>query len=273
VSDSEVRADAHLLHFDRFEGISHGISTRHGGVSDPPYQSLNLGFSTPDDEARVAENRRRFATALGIAPDLLVSAHLTHGTDVAVFRADSPASWPREWLPVRAGSARFCWVFETDGVVSNAPDLTFFLTAADCTPILFWDRVRGVIGAAHAGWRGTARGISGNVISAMASSFGSNPADVVVGIGPSMGPCCYTVGHEVVDTFSESGISPVLVAEHGAIRLDLWESNRKQLVDAGVPFDSIEIMGLCTGCHVSDFFSHRAEGGRTGRMACAIGRG
>jgi polyphenol oxidase len=273
VSEPEVRVDTTLLYFDRFEGIRHGISTRHGGVSHRPYDSLNLGFSTPDDEARVAENRRRFATALDVAPDSLLTAHLTHGIDVAAFDADSPDRWPRSWLPVRAGSARFSWVFETDGVVSNVPNLTFFLTAADCTPILFWDRVHGVIGAAHAGWRGTARGISGNVIRTMTSAFGTNPADVVVGIGPSMGPCCYTVGHEVVDTFSESGIDPVLVVELGARRLDLWESNRRQLMDSGVRSDSIEIMGLCTGCHVSDFFSHRAEAGRTGRMACAIGRG
>jgi len=86
-----------------------------------------------------------------------------------------------------------------------------------------------------------------------------------------MGPCCYTVGTDVIDAFSASGIDPVLVSDEGPARLDLWESNRHQILDAGVPADSIETMGLCTGCHVSSFFSHRAEAGRTGRMAVAIG--
>lgn len=271
MSQPEVQAGPDLLQFDLFTGIRHGISTRHGGVSGPPYESLNLGFSTPDDEARVAENRARFARSLGITPEALTTAHLTHGSEVAVFLAGSPDSWSRSWHPVRPGSDRFAWVFEADAVVSNVSGLTFLLTAADCTPILFLDRARAVVGAAHAGWRGTARGIAGNVIRQMTRSFGTDPADVVVGIGPSMGPCCYTVGDEVVNAFETFGTHPVTVADGDALRLNLWSSNRAQLLAAGVPSSSIETMGLCTGCHVSDFFSHRAEAGRTGRMAGAIG--
>jgi polyphenol oxidase len=268
-----VRADIDLLRFDLFAGIRHGISTRHGGTSDPPYDSLNLGYSTPDSEDCVAENRSRFATALGISRDTLVTAHLTHGSDVAVFDADSPDSWPMEWRRVRPGSQRFTWVFDADAVIGTAPSLTFLLTAADCTPILFWDPVRAVVGAAHAGWRGTARGIAGNVVRAMTRSFGTDASDVIAGIGPSMGPCCYAVGNDVVDSFGGFGMDPALIEDPDEIRLDLWESNRRQLLAAGVPYGSIGIMGLCTGCHVFDFFSHRAEAGRTGRMAGAIGRG
>jgi YfiH family protein len=247
------------------------MSTRHGGVSAAPYESLNLGYSTPDSEESVTENRARFMQAVGAAPDNMMTAHLTHGNQVALFDATRPEQWPRARHPVRAGSARSTWVFQTDGVVSNVPGLSFLLTAADCTPLLFLDRARGVVGAAHAGWRGTARGIAGNVVRAMTQSFGTDPGDVVAGIGASMGPCCYTVGSDVIDTFTASGIEPVLVTDDGPTRLDLWESNRRQLLDAGIPPDSIETMGLCTGCHVSTFFSHRAEAGRTGRMAVAIG--
>jgi YfiH family protein len=201
----------------------------------------------------------------------LTTAHLTHGNEVAVFDAETPDSWPRAWHPVRVGSQRFTWVFQTDAVISNVPGLTFLLTAADCTPILFWDPVHDVVGAAHAGWRGTAAGIAGNVVAEMTRAFQTDPADVVAGIGPSMGPCCYTVGHEVVETFERFGTHPVLLQDGDSVRLDLWESNRIQLLAAGVLAGSIETMGLCTGCHVSDFFSHRAEAGRTGRMAGAIG--
>ncbi len=266
-----MQAELDLLRYDLFAGIRHGISTRHGGISDPPYDSLNLGFSTLDDEECVAENRSNFARALGITSVELTTAHLTHGSDVAVFDATTPDDWPRAWHPVRAGSRRFTWVFEADAVISNVTGLTFLLTAADCTPIFFLDRLRGVVGAAHAGWRGTARGIAGHVVRHMTRSFGTYPADLVAGIGPSMGPCCYTVGREVVDAFETFGTRPALVANGDSVRLDLWESNRVQLQAAGVPSDSIETMGLCTGCHVSDFFSHRAEQGRTGRMAGAIG--
>jgi YfiH family protein len=268
-----VRAEIDLLQFELFAGVRHGISTRHGGVSRRPYDTLNLGYSTPDDEDHVVENRARFSDAVGATPDTLMTAHLTHGTEISVFSAARSDRWPRAHYPVRAGSHRSAWVFETDGVVGDVTGLTFLLTAADCTPVLFWDRSQGVVGAAHAGWRGTARGIMGNVIRAMTESFGTDPSDLVAGIGPSMGPCCYTVGEDVIETFADSHIEPALVSGNGPTRLDLWESNYHQLVAAGVPSSSIEIMGLCTGCHVSTFFSHRAEGGRTGRMACAIGLG
>ena len=271
---TDPRAPAvRLLQFDRLTGVRHGISTRHGGVSQAPYASLNLGFSTADDEDRVAENRARFARALGAPSDQLMTAHLTHGNEVAVFAADRPDSWPAVWYPVRPESNRHAWSFRTDGVVSDVVGLTFLLTAADCTPLLFWDRALCVIGAAHAGWRGTARGIAGNVVRAMTDAFGTRAADVVVGIGPSIGPCCYTVRADVIETFAREDNVPVLREENGRQYLDMWATNREQLLAAGIPANSIESMDMCTGCKVDSFFSHRAEGGLTGRLACAIGLG
>lgn len=271
MGQSAAQVTINLLRFRLLEGVRHGVSTRHGGTSAPPFESLNLGYSTPDDEDNVAENRARFMRSIGATPETLVTGHLTHGTEVAVFEDGVPDRWPRVRYPVRAGSVRSAWMFDADSAVSNVPGLTLFITAADCTPLLLWDQERHVVGAAHAGWRGTAGGIAGNVVRAMTDTFGSRPADLVAGIGPAIGPCCYTVGAEVLDTFCRAGLEPVVRAHDGAVRLDLWESNRRQLLAAGLPPESIEAAGLCTACHVSTFFSHRAERGRTGRMAGAIG--
>ncbi|HEX6508066.1 MAG TPA: peptidoglycan editing factor PgeF [Chloroflexota bacterium] len=253
--------------------MTHGVSTRHGGVSDGDFRSLNMGFATPDSEADVAENRRRFASTLGVGEDDIVAARLTHGNEVAVFRDGAASHWPRKREPVRPDSQRRNWVFHTDGVVSDVPGLYFLLTAADCVPLLFLDRRQAIVGAAHAGWRGTASGIAGNVVRAMHREFGTDPEDVVAGIGPSIGPCCYGVGQDVVDTFHRHGFVPELTPVDGESRLDLWTTNRLQLMDAGLLAGSIETMGLCTSCHAADFFSHRAARGKSGRMAFAIGLG
>ncbi len=266
-------APVELVTFTRFTPLRHGVSTRQGGVSGPPFESLNLGYSTPDSEDDVTENRRRFLLALNADPATLMVAHLTHGNAVAVFKAGEEATWSRACVPIRPGSSRRAWVYETDGVVSDASGYTFLLTAADCTPLLFWDPTRRVIGAAHAGWRGTARGIAVKVVNSMVAEFGCDPHDIVVGIGPSIGPCCYTVGEEVMRTFAESNLEPAVVPDEHGTRLDLWESNRKQLRAAGLHDDNIETSGLCTACNLSRFYSHRAEAGRTGRMAVAIGLG
>jgi YfiH family protein len=162
-------------------------------------------------------------------------------------------------------------VFRTDAVVSKVRGLHFLLTFADCVPILFFDRRRGVIGAAHAGWRGTALNIAAAVVHTMHAAFGTEPRDLAVAIGPSIGPCCYAVGTEVMTTFQARGTHPVMAAAGECARLDLWATNEGQLVKCGVPPRSIENLRLCTSCQVSTFFSHRAEQGRTGRFALCVG--
>src|SRR5947209_8503099 len=176
-----------LLRFSQFDGIRHAVSTRHGGISPVPYASLNMSVSTGDSEDNVTVNRRRLVEALGGSADRTLVGRLSHGNHVSVFRRD-------DTLPDEQ-------VFRSDGVVSDVPGLFVLLTFADCVPLLFWDTARGVIGAAHAGWRGTALGIAPAVIQTMVEDFGSNPADVVVGIGPSIGPCCYAVCHDVLQAF------------------------------------------------------------------------
>lgn len=256
--------------FSLLQGVSHGISTRHGGVSPPPYDSLNLGLSTADARDHVLENRRRFGRAMSIDPARLVAGRLVHGNDVAVFSPGTPAEWPVDARPLDAGGRQEYQSFTADAIVSNVRGLHFLLTVADCVPILLLDRTRGVVGAAHAGWRGTARGIARRTIEAMTAAFGTEPADVVAGIGPSIGPCCYTVGEEVVTAFRTNGFEPVLRRTKDT-RLDMWASNERQLSDSGLRAECIETHGVCTACNSRTFYSHRGEGGLTGRMGFTIG--
>lgn len=259
-----------LLQFARFDHVSHGISTRHGGHSPRPYATLNLGMSTADEEGNILENRQVFARSLGIGMEDVVVGRLTHGRDVSVFHSNGRRQ-VRQQEAVRPGSEVIEKVFRTDAAVSDVPGLHFLLTFADCVPLLFRDRQRNVIGAAHAGWRGTAQGIGLEVIRAMQRTWGTDPSDVEIGIGPSIGPCCYSVGDDVGNTFRTYGHEPVFDHRDGVNYLDLWETNERQLRAAGVPADAIENPRICTSCEVDTFYSHRAERGRTGRFALLIG--
>lgn len=257
--------------FAAFDTVPHAVTTRHGGVSSGPYASLNLGYATDDTEDNVAANRRALLAHVGIAHDRVVGGWLTHGNAVSEFHEGDPDRWPVLRRPIRAGSARSEAMFRSDGVVSDVPGLHFVLTFADCVPILFADADRGIVGGAHAGWRGTAAGIGPAVVQVMIDSFGSRPQDIVAAIGPSIGPCCYSVGGEVLAEFSVHGYVPAAVEDAGTLKLDLWESNARQLAGAGIARDAIEISGICTACHTDLYFSHRAEGGVTGRFAAIIG--
>jgi YfiH family protein len=262
-----------LIRFDLLQTVAHAVGTRHGGISTPPYDTLNLGYGTRDEEYRVVENRRRFVESLGVARSSVVAGRLSHGTQVRTFRSSDHRSLNSYVTPVRSVSDRREAFFDADAAVSDVPELFLLLTFADCVPILFADRRRGVVGAAHAGWRGTARGIAVEVVRTMRREFGSNPRDMVIGIGPSIGPCCYEVGGEVLAAFAQSGLEAVTRQSNGSTSLDLWTTNERQLLEAGVAPENIENKRLCTSCNVDDFFSHRAEHGATGRFGLLIGRG
>jgi YfiH family protein len=251
--------------FSTFSSLAHLVSTRHGGVSPAPYATLNLGYGTADAEERVTANREVVRRAVTAPEQRFISARLSHGTDVAVYHRDRQEEWPSREAPVRSGSRTTMTAFDADGVVSDVPALHFVLTFADCVPLLFLDRARGAIGLAHAGWRGTAAGIGPAVVSALIRNFGSRPQDIQVGIGPSIGPCCYEVGLEVTASFRKHGFSPAMRGN----RLDLWESTAHQLRSAGVR--RVEVAGICTRCNTDQFFSHRGENGVTGRFALVAG--
>jgi YfiH family protein len=152
-----------------------------------------------------------------------------------------------------------------DILITSSPDKTLLLCYADCTPVLLADARRKVVGVVHAGWRGSAVRAAGAAVEALGEAFGSNPRDIVAGIGPAIGPCCYEVGEDVFTAFADR---PWLFANR---RLDLWEANRQALIEAGVPSEQIEVAGVCTRCEAHHFFSHRANGGQpAGRFAALI---
>lgn len=234
--------------------VVQGISTRRGGVSQPPWATLNLSHTKGDDPAHVAENQRRFCRALQVDPDSVVTAYQVHGTRVVqVTNAE------------RGQQQAQC-----DALISNTPGVALMLRFADCTPVLLYDPPHHAIGLCHAGWRGTVAGIAAVTVRAMQQRFGTHPADLVASIGPAIGPCCYAVGEEVITAVQAQLPQPqsLLSQIDGQQHFDLWAANVQQLQACGVR--TIELAGVCTACHRDWFFSHRAEHGRCGHFATLL---
>jgi purine-nucleoside/S-methyl-5'-thioadenosine phosphorylase / adenosine deaminase len=231
----------------RIPGVVHAVTTRQGGVSEGRCESLNVSYSVGDSAENVDENLFRAAESVGTTREDLFAAYQVHGRAVTLVEADTQ---PRP---------------QCDVLITRSTEKTLMLRFADCTPVLLADPGRGVIGAVHAGWRGSAVRAAGAAVAALGEAFGSNPRDLVVGIGPAIGPCCYEVGDDVATAFEDR---PWLFSDR---RLNLWEANRQALIEAGVPTDQIEVAGLCTQCESQRFFSHRANAGQpAGRFAALI---
>lgn len=240
-------------------GAPHAFTTRTGGVSEPPFDTLNLGRAVGDAPGAVRSNRARALAALGRLLDDQVEASQVHGAAVAVVD----------------GSHHGAKMPGADGLATRDPTVVLAVHCADCVPILLADPVRGAVAAVHTGWRGTASGASLAAVRAMAEAFGSRPGDLVAALGPAIGPCCYEVDAPVAEHFARwPWRDRVLAAARRAgrndcWRLDLWEANRLQLESSGLAAASISIAPLCTACHRPIFFSHRRDG-LTGRMAALI---
>ena len=164
---------------------------------------------------------------------------------------------------------------KADILVTDGPTVALAVQAADCVPVLMADRRSGAVAAVHAGWRGTAAGAAPAAVAALAREFGTRPGDLVAAQGPSIGPCCYVVGDELVEAFRASGFGREVDRwfardETGALRLDLWAANRDQLAACGVPAAAIHGSGLCTANHPEWFASYRRDGPGTGRIAAVI---
>jgi YfiH family protein len=216
------------------------VTMRHGGASPAPYTSLNLGLSTGDDVERVHENRRRVQRALGVESCRIHTLHQVHGAEV--FRT-----------PTAARQGDGLWTAETGDVL--------VVGIADCVPVFLWDSEVRRIALVHAGWRGTAAGILGRALAEL-QRHGSRPEDLHVALGPSIGPCCYTVSADTAAQFPATAVQ----AEPGGFRLDLRAANRLQAEAMGLLPQHVESDPPCTGCNRQDFFSHRVEQGRTGRL-------
>jgi YfiH family protein len=245
----------------RFGGLSqandlaHAALTRIGGVSAPPYATLNLGHTVGDDIGAVEENHRRALSLFGFEVDQTVSPYQVHGARVGlVGRAHRGTVQP-----------------SCDALVTDTPGVPLLLRFADCVPILLYDPVRRAIGVAHAGWRGAMANVVGATVRALVERLGCEPDRVWAGIGPAIGPCCYEVEADVVAAVQTACPVDARISRQAAGRtfLDLPGVVRTQLQAAGVSW--IEDSNLCTACHVDEFFSHRLERGTTGRFGVLMG--
>lgn len=240
--------------FDIFRGqpIFHAVLTRQGGFSQPPYGSLNTGGTVGDDPEDVFENHRQIYNTLGYPFDSRFDVWQVHGTRVVV--ADAPR--PKGKRHTKA-----------DSILTNKSNVTLFMRFADCVPILLYDPVKKVIGIAHAGWQGTCQKIAAAAVEKMNERYGSSTSDILAGIGPSICQSCYEVGSEVHGRYKEKfggDAEAFFHREESRLYLDLWQANQFVLRKAGV--GAIEVAGICTACNLEDWYSHRAEGGVTGRF-------
>jgi polyphenol oxidase len=254
-----------LLKFENLEqvpGLVHFITTRAGGVSNPPYASLNLGLHTADNPDHVMENRSMLAKVAGIPKEKFLYASQVHSGDVKVVDDASIQSGILSLNP------------RTDATITSVPGICLIVMVADCVPVILFDQVKRVSAVIHAGWRGTVKHITSNTIRAMIDHFGCDPVNIIAGIGPSIGPCCYEVGEDVRDFVTQSfgTMEGYLIQKDPASKphFDLWYANHKQLTENGLKPENIETSGLCTLCNAETFFSSRSSGGITGRFAAGI---
>ncbi len=250
--------------FSAYPFVRHAFSTRAGGVSKNEYSSMNLGFGRGDGDENVRENYRRFCRAAGLDYDSLVSSAQDHHTFIRRVGKEQHGVGIRKPKDMQS----------VDGLITNEPGVTLVTHYADCVPVYLLDPVKRAIGLVHAGWRGTVARIAEAAVSAMTREFGSRPADLLAGIGPSIGPCCFEVDSPVRDVFAAlSDLNPGdLIRDdgNGKYHVDLWETNRRILMRAGVPASSITVGGVCTRCNADLLFSHRATGGKRGGLAAFL---
>lgn len=259
--------------FDQLEGVAgvtHAVFSRLGGYSEAPYQGMNLVTSTGDEPGRVERNRRLASATLGLP---LAGARVMHGAEALVITRDD--------LPSLADDESSAWIdwlraHPADALVTDVPGFALFLAFGDCAPVLLCDPTRRVVALVHAGWRGTAQGIIGRTLDVMRERFGTRPVEVLAGVGPAIGACCYEVSAEVPAVFAAAAPSVADTAwferlPDDRLFLDVARSNVGQLLVAGVPDAQIERSGFCTGCRTDLFYSHRREPKPSGRFGVGIG--
>ena len=245
--------------FERYDFVRHGFSTRLGGVSEKPFDTMNLSFTRGDDSTAVRENFVRFCRAIGVDADDVVISKQEHHTNIRnVTAADRGSGITRERLYT-----------DVDGLLTDEPNVVLCTQYADCVPLFFVDPVKKVVGASHAGWRGTVAAIGAVTVERMVTDYGCRREDILAGIGPSIGKCCFEVDAPVYEAFSEMD-----VFDDGCVNcrgekfdIDLWEVNRRVLRSAGIAEDHITVTDLCTRCHPDVFWSHRVTGPVRGSLA------
>ena len=254
--------------FQRETGIQHGFSTRKGGVSKEHLASLNLSFSVEDAKENVLENFRRIGERFGKTPEDFVLSKQSHETKVlkvGMKDRGKGITKDRDYEGI-------------DALITDEEGLILSCFSADCVPILFYDPIHKAVGACHSGWRGTKGKILRNVVEEMSKHFSSNPADILIAIGPSISKEQYIVSEDLglsfledyKDCSEEDSSSPIRRLSEDKFQLDLWDLNRRIALDCGLKKEHISISGYCTMENPELFFSHRYSQGKRGLQGAFI---
>jgi YfiH family protein len=259
---------------DQDSGLTAGFTSRHGGVSHPPFDSLNCGLHVNDVSDDVVRNRARLAEALHARLDICTYAEQVHGDEVLVVTKEHAGAGVQ---------SRESALQSKDSFITNETGLFLHALFADCVPVYFYDPVKRAVGLAHAGWKGTVLQIARKTVEAMQREFGTQVDKLYAAIGPSIGVCCYEVDETVLSRVretlqalnihnAEDTDQPIYESlANGRFMLNLQQLNRQILIKAGIMPTHIEMSSLCTSCRSDLFFSHRKESGKTGRMAAWVG--
>ncbi len=256
-------------HLSHEAGLRHGVFSRKGGYSAPPFDGLNVAATTGDNPESARRNQAVIARAMGLP---LVSVRVTHGTDICVVERAAADE------PIERISSRLLRTY-ADAMLTIEPGLGLFWGFGDCAPILLYDPRQRALALAHGGWRSTAGAIGPRTLATMCERFGSRPADVLAGVGPGIHSCCYQVDERVRQAFAAEPIAHEAACfEERAdsegrpgLYLDVTESNARQLLAAGVRPEHLEVAPFCTGCDIDLFYSHRKRGHADGRFGVVIG--
>lgn len=244
---------------EKTEFVTHGFTTRMGGVSEGYCSTMNISTTRGDAPEAVEENRKRLARALRVKVEDFTYTHQTHTTNVAVVREEDRGK-------------RF---METDGMVTNVPGICLVTFYADCVPLYFVDPVHKAIGLSHSGWRGTVGRMGQVTLEKMKEVYGTRPEDIYAAIGPSICQDCYEVSGDVIEEFQKSfkkSVCPQLFykKENGKYQLNLWRANQLVLTEAGVAEQKIAVTNLCTHCNPEILFSHRSTGVKRGNLSALL---
>ncbi len=243
--------------------VRHAFSTRHGGVSKGDCATMNLSFNRNDNRENVLKNYEILCGAVGISTENLVLSQQTHTNNViSVTEEDCGTGVTKPSFS------------DVDGLVTDRRGVALVTQYADCTPLVFCDPKKKVIATSHAGWRGTVKLIGKVTVEKMVNDYGSDPKDIIVGIGPSIAQCCYEVDDPVYNEFKKHEFLDFdkifKPKENGRYMLNLVEANRQILINAGVDPENIDISDICTCCNAGDLHSHRATAGKRGNLALII---
>ena len=249
--------------FDALPFVRHGFSTRLGGVSEGIFASMNLSFTRGDDPAAVRENFRRFCAAAGMDDRQVVISAQEHHVQIRNVTADDRGR----------GVDRERGYTDIDGLLTDEPGVVLCTQYADCVPLLFVDPVKRVVGTSHSGWKGTVARIGAVTVERMAADYGCRREDILAGVAPSIGPCCFEVDEPGYLAFQQAGLLDTGCFEEkvgGKYHLNLWEINRRILLEAGLSAEHVTVTDLCTRCRPDLFWSHRAAGTQRGSLAAFI---